>query len=173
MSDEHVVVVGAGMAGLVSALQIAQRGMKVTVLDSADQPGGKIKQLKVQGAAIDSGPTVFTMRWVFEQIYASVGERLSEQVSLEQLPVIGRHAWPDGSMLDLYADPERSRQAIHAFSSSAEADRFDQFCQLIRKVYDTLEGPYIRAHAPTALSLTKASSSMRSLPSSSTSRVCM
>lgn len=155
MSDDNVVVVGAGMAGLVSALQIAQRGMKVTVVDPADQPGGKIKQLMVQGAAIDSGPTVFTMRWVFEQIYASVGESLSDQVSLEQLPVIGRHAWPDGSTLDLFADPDRSRQAIRAFSSTDEANRFDKFCHLIRKVYDTLEGPYIRAHAPTPMSLTK------------------
>ena len=155
MSDDNVVVVGAGMAGLVSALQIAQRGMKVTVVDPADQPGGKIKQLMVQGAAIDSGPTVFTMRWVFEQIYASVGESLSDQVSLEQLPVIGRHAWPDGSTLDLFADPDRSRLAIRAFSSTDEANRFDKFCHLIRKVYDTLEGPYIRAHAPTPMSLTK------------------
>ncbi len=155
MSDEHVVVVGAGMAGLVSALQLAHRGMKVTVVDPADQPGGKIRQLMVQGAAIDSGPTVFTMRWVFEQIYAAVGERLGDQVQLEQLPIIGRHAWTDGSTLDLFADPEQSREAIRAFSSPQEADRFDKFCQLIRKVYDTLEGPYIRANSPTPLSLTK------------------
>lgn len=155
MSDEQVVVVGAGMAGLVSALQLAHRGMKVTVVDPAEQPGGKIRQLMVQGAAIDSGPTVFTMRWVFEQIYASVGESLGDQVQLEQLPIIGRHAWTDGSTLDLFADPERSREAIRTFSGPEEATRFDKFCQLIRKVYDTLEGPYIRAAHPTPMSLTK------------------
>jgi 1-hydroxycarotenoid 3,4-desaturase len=61
-----VVVVGAGVAGLVAALQLAQRNMQVTLIEAAEQPGGKMRQLMVDGAPIDSGPTVFTMRWIFE-----------------------------------------------------------------------------------------------------------
>ena len=68
-----MVVIGAGVAGLVSALQLAQRGLQVTLLEAAEQPGGKMRQLMVDGGPIDSGPTVFTMRWVFEQVYGSVG----------------------------------------------------------------------------------------------------
>ena len=53
MPEHRVVVVGAGMAGLVSALQLAHQGLDVTVLESADSPGGKIRQPIVDGAAID------------------------------------------------------------------------------------------------------------------------
>lgn len=155
MSEDHVVVVGAGMAGLVSALQLGHRGFKVTVVDPSDQPGGKMRQVHVNGASIDSGPTVFTMRWVFEQIYASVGERLTDHLELDQLSVLGRHAWRDGSTLDLFADPDRSKHAIEVFAGPDEARRFERFCQLIRKVYDTLEGPYIREANPSALNLTQ------------------
>jgi len=78
MAEHRVVVIGAGMAGLVSALQLAQQGLSVTVVDKADQPGGKVRQILVDGAAVDSGPTVFTMRWVFDQLMASVGTRLED-----------------------------------------------------------------------------------------------
>ena len=60
-----VIVVGAGIAGLTAALELAHHGLDVTVLEKNAYPGGKIRQIDVDGALIDSGPTVFTMRWVF------------------------------------------------------------------------------------------------------------
>ena len=98
-SARRVIVIGAGVAGLVSALQLARRGLQVTLLEAAEQPGGKMRQLMVEGGAIDSGPTVFTMRWVFEQVYASVGAALEDELELTALPVLARHAWgPDERM---------------------------------------------------------------------------
>ena len=69
LNEHRVVVVGAGVAGLVAALQLAQRNLQVTLVEAAATPGGKMRQPLVDGAAIDSGPTVFTMRWIFEQIF--------------------------------------------------------------------------------------------------------
>ena len=54
MTDK-VVVVGAGMGGLVSALLLAQRGMQVTVVESQSATGGKLHTTQVAGVAIDSG----------------------------------------------------------------------------------------------------------------------
>ncbi|MFY8105221.1 MAG: FAD-dependent oxidoreductase, partial [Ramlibacter sp.] len=110
MADPGVVVIGAGMAGLVSALQLAARGLPVTVVEAAQAPGGKIRQLQVNGAPIDSGPTVFTLRWIFDEVLASVGTRLEDEVRITPLPVLARHFWdPDigggqVASLDLFAD---------------------------------------------------------------------
>ena len=155
MPDQHVVVVGAGVAGLVAAADLARRGMQVTVLERAAAPGGKLRQVQADGAWIDSGPTVFTMRWVFEDLFADAGLQLSSHLQLEPLSVLARHAWGDGGQLDLHADATQSADAIAAFSGVAEARRFRAFCEQARKVYDTLEGPYIRSSRPNAVSLTR------------------
>jgi 1-hydroxycarotenoid 3,4-desaturase len=92
----RVVVVGAGIAGLVSALVLAHRGLDVTLVESAATPGGKIRQVQVDGVGVDSGPTVFTMRWVLDQMLQEMGTSLQDIVQLEPLNVLARHAW-DGS----------------------------------------------------------------------------
>jgi 1-hydroxycarotenoid 3,4-desaturase len=148
MSEDKVVVIGAGIAGLVSALQLAQQGLSVTVVDKAEQVGGKVRQIMVDGAPVDSGPTVFTMRWVFDQIMASIGTRLEDELTVRPLRVLARHFWEDGSQLDLHADPQASYNAVAAFAGVAEADRFAQFCKTTREVYDALEGPFIRSPSP-------------------------
>ena len=85
LRSHRVVVVGAGIGGLVSALELAHRGLQVTVIEAANTPGGKMRQVHVDGAAIDSGPTVFTMRWVFDQWLARMGTSLAEMLPLEPL----------------------------------------------------------------------------------------
>ncbi len=152
--SHRVVVVGAGIGGLVSALDLANRGLQVTVVDSANAPGGKMRQLVVDGAAIDSGPTVFTMRWVFDQLLAELGTCLDDLVSLEPIHVLARHAWRGTEgYLDIFSDTQRSADAIAAFSSPQEGRRFLKFCAQTRKLYQTLEGPYIRSERPTLASM--------------------
>ncbi|MDB4136232.1 FAD-dependent oxidoreductase, partial [Burkholderiaceae bacterium] len=105
----RVVVVGAGIGGLVSALVLAHRGLDVTLVEAASAPGGKIRQVSVDGVGVDSGPTVFTMRWVFDQMLAEIGTSLGEILQLEPLNTLARHAWDgDAQRLDLFADTQQS-----------------------------------------------------------------
>jgi len=154
MRTPRVVVVGAGIGGLVSALVLAHRGLDVTLVESATQPGGKIRQVQVDGVGVDSGPTVFTMRWVLDQMLESIGTSLDDIVQLEPIGVLARHAW-DGSpqTLDLLSDTKRTADAIAQFSSPQEAHRFLNFCQQTRALYDTLEKPYIRSERPSLFSM--------------------
>jgi 1-hydroxycarotenoid 3,4-desaturase len=156
LREHRVVVVGAGVGGLVSALLLANRGLQVTLVEAAATPGGKMRQVWVDGAAIDAGPTVFTMRWVFDQILAEVGSTLDELVQLSPLSVLARHAWRGhADTLDLFADQAQSAQAIGRFSGAAEARRFLAFCAQAQKVYRQLEGPYIRSERPSFLSMVR------------------
>jgi 1-hydroxycarotenoid 3,4-desaturase len=148
-----VIVVGAGIGGLVSALLLAHRGLDVTVLERAAAPGGKMRRVVVDGAPVDSGPTVFTMRWIFDGIFAAVGNRVEDHLELTPLDVLARHAWSENERLDLHADAKRAVAAIGELAGAAEARRFARFRQEARRLYAALEGPYIRSPKPTLLTM--------------------
>lgn len=153
MSSQRVVVIGAGVAGLTAALALAARGLEVIVAERAARPGGKMREAIVGGQRIDSGPTVLTMRWVFDELFESFGERLGDHLSLQPLSVLARHAWADGSQLDLFSDQERTADAIGSFAGRTDADGFRAFSADAKKIFDVLKGPFISASAPSMTSL--------------------
>ncbi|WP_279602523.1 1-hydroxycarotenoid 3,4-desaturase CrtD [Methylobacterium sp. E-005] len=144
VAQERVVVIGAGIGGLAAALRLAQAGLDVTVLERAAKPGGKMRSVPVGGESVEAGPTVFTMRWVFEELFAECGDRLADQVALSPASLLARHAWSRDERLDLFADIEASAAAIAAFAGPREADGYRRFCARSAEVYNTLEGPFIR-----------------------------
>ena len=153
MGTQRVLVVGAGAGGLAAALLLAARGVEVLVLEAAAAAGGKLREVQVAGLPQDAGPTVFTMRWVFEQLFADVGATLDAHVQMRPVDTLARHAWDDGSRLDLFADPQRSGDAIASFSSPQEAQRYHAFCQRARRIYQTLEQTFMCRARPNPVSL--------------------
>lgn len=153
MDKMRVAVVGAGVGGLVAALELARQGIAVVVLERGSTPGGKLRQQVVNGRAIDVGPTVFTMRPVFEEIFHAAGTSLAAHLKLTPLQILARHAWDDQARLDLFSDIERTVEAIGDFAGAAEAGRYIDFCQQTRRVYETLEHSFIRASRPNPLTL--------------------
>ena len=154
MRTPRVAIVGAGVGGLTSAALLAARGVEVAVFERAPEPGGKIHQTRFGNMAVDSGPTVFTMRWVFEEIFNLAGASLAERIQLRPLDILARHAWGRGETLDLHADEDRSFEAIRIFSGAREAEGFRAFLRRAAAVYRTLERPFLRGSRPTPLSLT-------------------
>jgi 1-hydroxycarotenoid 3,4-desaturase len=148
--DDRVVVIGAGVGGLVAALLLASRGLQVDLVEAASAPGGKMRQIGVDGASIDGGPTVFTMRWVFDEILDQAGCSADSLPQLDPLGVLARHAWRNcDARLDLLADVDATVDAIGRFSGSAEARRYRAFCEESRRVYQRLLEPAIRSPRPT------------------------
>jgi 1-hydroxycarotenoid 3,4-desaturase len=156
MARGRIVIIGAGMGGLAAALMLASQGEEVLLLERAASPGGKMRRLEVAGQMIDGGPTVLTMRWVFEQLFAAAGANLSEHVTLEPLHVLARHGWSAAERLDLHADLQASADAIGDFSGAAEARRFLAFSAEAKRIYETLEQPFIRSQRPNPLGLATA-----------------
>jgi 1-hydroxycarotenoid 3,4-desaturase len=155
MRTRRVVVIGAGIGGLVAALRLAAEGFAVTLVENAEAPGGKMRELLVDGARIDAGPTVLTMLWVFEEILAEIGVGLGDCLNVRRVETIARHGWSGGERLDLFADIERSADAIGDFAGKREANGYREFCKRARAIYRTLEEPFIRGSRPSPASLVR------------------
>lgn len=149
----RIVIIGAGAGGLAAACDHAREGLDVVVIERAAAEGGKMRQVEVNGARIDAGPTVFTMRWVFEQLFADAGQSFGSAVSLTPAHLLARHGWTDGSRLDLHADVDTSVEEISRFAGAGEARAFRQFMSDCRSVHDTLQHTFMAAQKPGPVSL--------------------
>lgn len=118
--------------------------MAVTVIEKEASAGGKVRQLEVDGAKIDSGPTVFTMRSVIDDIFAAAGAQTADYVTLHKADRIARHAWDADTRLDLFADHSRSTDAIGEFAGAKAAAGFASFSKEAQRIFNILDRPFLQ-----------------------------
>jgi len=149
----HVAIVGAGIGGLATALRLASAGYAVTVVEARDHPGGKIRTVPSVAGPVDTGPTVLTMRPVFEALFAEAGERLDDHLTLHELPVIARHYWEDGTSFDLMADRAQTLANLRAAFGARAVTEFDLFAARAARLFDAFDAPMMKSADPSPLSL--------------------
>lgn len=145
---KRVAIIGAGMGGLTAALLLASAGCEVTVCEAEVLPGGKLHAVAAGGALVDAGPTVFTLRPVFQSIFAQAGLRLEDHLGLQPLDCLARHGWEDGARLDLYPDAARNTAAIGDFAGAAAARGYAAFAARARAIFELLDGNFMQIPQP-------------------------
>jgi 1-hydroxycarotenoid 3,4-desaturase len=155
MHTPRIAVIGAGVAGLAAATDLARAGFAVSLFERAAVPGGKIREVSVAGRPMDAGPTVFTMRRVFDQLFDDAGDDFSRRLKLIPVDILARHAWSAHERLDLFASVDKSADAIGAFAGRREAQGFLRFAAQTRRIFTTLDIPFIQASRPSPLDLVR------------------
>ena len=145
---KDVVVIGAGMGGLAAAIRLAAAGCAVTLVEAAATPGGKMRTLPSAAGPVDAGPTVLTLRQVFDDLFALADEKLEDHLTLLPQPILARHWWTDGSRLDLTGDTATDATAIAALAGDAEGAAFRRFDRLAQGLHQAFEGPVMQAPKP-------------------------
>lgn len=144
----RAVVIGAGMGGLAAAIRLAAGGCRVTVMESADTPGGKARVRATEAGPAAMGPTVLTLKSEVDALFALCGTTTEAEVQVTRLPRLARHWWPDAGPLDLYPDRDANIDAIRAFAGNREAQGFARFDAAARALYNAFEQPVMRAAKP-------------------------
>lgn len=112
MKSTSVIVIGAGIGGITAAAHLARRGMKVTVIEKNQRPGGRCDQIEREGHCFDTGPTLFIMPLVYEAEFASLGVSMREMLKLRRVDPTYHLVFDDGSQLRLTSDLKQMREQL-------------------------------------------------------------
>lgn len=116
MAKRKVVVVGAGPGGLASAMQLAQAGCDVTLLERRDRVGGRTSAIEIDDYRFDCGPTFFLYPRVLSEIFRSVGLDLLEEIPMRRLDPQYRLTFGGGGQLDCTPNMDEMDRQIADFS---------------------------------------------------------
>jgi phytoene desaturase len=152
---EHVVVIGAGLAGLSAALHLLGAGRRVTLLEQADTPGGRAGQQRFGGNAVDTGASVLTMPELLEEAFAAVGEPLGKHLRLTRLDPAYRARFADGSSLALHTDGEAMEAEIRAFAGPREAAGYRALRRWLTELYAVQKDHFLAANFDSPLDLAR------------------
>lgn len=95
------LVIGAGIGGIATAARLAKNGYDVTVLEKEFTPGGRCNQIVRDGHRFDIGPTLFLMPEIWEETFASLGEKMSDHLDLKRIDPTYKVHFDDGLRLEL------------------------------------------------------------------------
>jgi phytoene desaturase len=109
---KKAVVVGAGIAGIASAIRLQNKGYKVTVIEKNSYPGGKLTQLQGQGFRFDAGPSLFTMPNLVTELFDLSGKNPSDYFEYSQLDILCNYFYEDGTRISAHSDIRKFAQEI-------------------------------------------------------------
>lgn len=132
---DRVVVVGAGLAGLATALRLRGAGREVTVVERGPGPGGRAGVVRRGGYVLDTGPSVFTAPELLADTLAAVGDKLDDRLEMVPLATTYRAQFADGSHLDVHADPDAFAAEVAALAGPAEADNLRRYLADLAELY--------------------------------------
>ena len=154
---KHALIIGGGVGGLAAAVRLAAAGLRVTLLEKNDRVGGKLNRWAVphpnrpdeRPFTFDTGPSLVTLPFVFEQLFEAVGERLADHLDLVRLDPIARFVWADGATFELRDDAAETVANVGRFAAD-DGDGWRDFLAVGRDIWDRT-GDLFLYHSPEQL----------------------
>jgi phytoene desaturase len=137
-SAEHgqrrAAVIGSGFGGIAAAIRLQALGIRTTLFEARDKPGGRAYVYRDQGFTFDAGPTVITAPECLEELFAVAGRQMADYVELLPITPFYRLIWDDGDQFDYLGDSERMLAQIAA-RDPRDGQGYREFVEYTQRVF--------------------------------------
>ncbi len=136
------VVVGAGIAGIASAIRWARKGYSVQVFEANSYPGGKLSEFQLGEYRFDAGPSLFTLPFLVDELFTLCGENPREHFNYLKKTEECRYFWDDGTRLIAHSDPAAFAEEAQRVLGEPAANIIDQLT-LAKRQYEATKGLFL------------------------------
>ena len=129
------IVIGAGIAGIASAIRLTLKGHQVEVFEATNAAGGKLSEIKMDSFRFDAGPSLFTMPQYVDELFVLAGKNPRDYFNYNKLDTICNYFYEDGTEIHAYADPLKFSEEI-AVKTTDTANSVLAFLDRSREIYE-------------------------------------
>lgn len=143
---KQVVVIGAGVGGLATAIRLAKKGHKVSIFEASDFIGGKCHQIERNGFKFDTGPSLLTIPAVYRDLFLKTGKRLEHLLELKSVDPAFAYTFSDGKVLKLSnLSVRKNCDEIEEVFGKKAGDDWHNLMQRAERMWDLSRATFIES----------------------------
>ncbi len=139
---KKAIVIGAGIAGLASAIRLSVQGFEVSVFEKNNYPGGKLSEFKLDGFQFDAGPSLFTQPENIEELFSLAGEPIEEFFQYQSLPISFKYFYDDGTVINAYTNNQAFAEELES-KTGEKKERLLTYLEGSKKLYQNIAGLFL------------------------------
>ncbi len=105
--SKKIIIIGSGIAGLASAIRLSSNGYSVVVFESNTYIGGKISEINENGYRFDTGPSLFTMPKLIDELVKIGYKNPDKKFDYKKIDTTCSYFFDDGVVLNAYSENKR------------------------------------------------------------------
>jgi phytoene desaturase len=143
MHSKEVVIIGGGLGGLAAGIRLAALGCRVTICEQGKSFGGKMNRWDSIGFRFDTGPSLITMPWIFEELFKAAGSSLDGHLKMIPMHPLSTYSFDDGTRFTYTTDLPNWLETIRQIEPR-DVDGFLRFMKLGARIYEVSQHTFMR-----------------------------
>ncbi len=140
---KRAVIIGGGLGGLAASLRLAARGWQVTVCEQSATFGGKMNTWSERGFRFDTGPSLITMPWVFEELFEVAGSSMRDHVELVRIDPLSDYIFADRTRFTCSASMPAWLETVRRLEPR-DVEGFLKFMEMGARLYEVSKETFLR-----------------------------
>ncbi|MFQ3550365.1 MAG: phytoene desaturase family protein [Armatimonadota bacterium] len=141
-SNNKVVIIGAGFAGLASACLLAKQGYDVTLLEKNERAGGRAKVFECDGFRFDMGPSWYLMPEIFEKFFSIFDKSPTDYFELIRLNPSYRIFFSPDEWVDISSNFEENVELFEKYEKGA-GEKLREYVNIASYKYDAAVNEFL------------------------------
>jgi len=133
--EKRVIVIGAGIGGIVTAGSLARKGYAVTIFEKNPHPGGRCGTFVKDGHRFDIGATFLMMPGVYKEAFSAVGKSMSDELTLYRMDPVYKVKFPGDREISFTSDMAKLQDQFEEI----EEGSYGRFLKLMSKGFEIYE----------------------------------
>ena len=146
---KKIIVVGAGVGGLATAIRLQSKGYEVEIFEKEEMVGGKMHQIKGNGFTFDLGPTIVMMPEIYNEIFEIAGKDPKDYIPMESLDPIYSLTFHTGERVTASTDLVKLTEFLEGISYEDAQGYLNYLAEIYKRylvakdhfIYKSFRGP--------------------------------